>query len=78
MVTKEMIMTEVDKVRHEYLASLYQIIKALEYPSSSQKLIKSNSNWKEFIRSAYGCLKDAPIERGEQGEFETSGEIIYQ
>ncbi|MBC8184648.1 hypothetical protein H8E88_26435 [candidate division KSB1 bacterium] len=75
MVTKEMIKTEVDKVQHEYLASLYQIIKALEYPSSLKNIKKSNSNWKKFIESTYGCLKNSPIERGKQGEFEIRGDI---
>jgi len=27
-------------------------------------------NWHDFIKETYGCLADAPIERGPQGEYE--------
>ena len=80
MVTKELLKSEIDKVQNEYIELLYKVIKAFE-PSleseSSEKLVlyhtqKNNikSNWQEFIRNNYGCLADAPIERGEQGNYE--------
>ena len=33
-------------------------------------------NWHDFIKETYGCLTDAPIERGPQGEYKIR-EIIF-
>lgn len=35
-------------------------------------------NWEEFIQETYGCLKDDPIERGSQGEFELREAIFVK
>ena len=32
-------------------------------------------NWHAFIQETYGCLADAPIERGSQGEYELREKI---
>jgi len=76
MITKEIIKSEIDRVQNEYLEPLFKIIKAFEKPDilSNQYLTKNinddNSDWKDFINSTYGCLSDAPIERGGQGNYE--------
>jgi len=67
MVTKELIKTEVDKVRDENLEALYAIVKALEEPEPAPG---GEESWQQFVASTYGSLADAPIERGAQGQFE--------
>lgn len=39
----------------------------LEVQDAAQE---SAESWSDFIAATYGCLADAPIERGEQGDFE--------
>lgn len=76
MITKEMIKSEIDRVKNEYLEPLYKIIKAFEVSdnikdrSFPDKPIDNDLDWRQFINSTYGCLFDAPIERGNQGEYE--------
>ena len=74
MITKEKIKTEIDNLKDEYLEILYRIIKALEIPVSEVtehlEIINKQSEWHNFIQETYGCLADAPIERGEQGKYE--------
>ena len=76
MITKELIKNEVDKVQEEYLEALYRIIRALESDDTSESVRRETSandrnDWREFIAETYGCLADDPIERGDQGKFET-------
>jgi hypothetical protein len=74
MMTKEIIKTEIDNLKDEYLEILYRIIKALEMPvtevSEPLEMINKQSEWHNFIQETYGCLADSPIERGEQGKYE--------
>jgi hypothetical protein len=74
MITKEKIKTEIDNLKDEYLEILYRIIKALEIPVSEVtehlEIINKQSEWHNFIQETYGCLADAPIERGKQGKYE--------
>lgn len=69
MTQRDGIKQEIDKVREENLPVLLKIVQALEQPVSPapprQKL-----EWQAFIEETYGSLRDAPIERGPQGEFE--------
>jgi hypothetical protein len=67
VTTREQVKLEIDKVEEEYLDVLFRMIRSLETSSASDD---AANNWKEFVASTYGCLADAPIERGEQGEFE--------
>ena len=64
----------IDNLKDEYLEILYRIIKALEIPVSEGtehlEIINKQSEWHNFIQETYGCLADAPIERGEQGKYE--------
>lgn len=80
MVTRDLLKEEIDKVQEEYLTALYNIIKVFELPigtvvtasdfetNIATKIKKSD--WNDFIEETYGCLKDDPIERGPQGEYE--------
>jgi hypothetical protein len=79
MITKEQIKAEIDNIEDDHLAILYRIIKALEAPTEdAAKQIKDRkspqfgkkSEWHKFIQETYGCLSDAPIERGGQGAYE--------
>lgn len=72
MVTKELLKTEIDNVQDEYLEILYKVIKAFESSSNMFNQTKDDTelNWHAFIQETYGCLADAPIERGSQGEDE--------
>lgn len=79
MITKELIKAEIDRVQDEYLEILYKIIKALvspidevTNPNATMGITKKveDLEWHNFIEETYGCLADAPIERGEQGKYE--------
>lgn len=80
MITKELIKNEVDKVQEEYLEALYRIIRALESEDAAETVGRESSttdkgDWRKFIAETYGCLADDPIERGDQGKFESRLEI---
>jgi len=76
MITTEMLKTEIDKVRQEYLEILSQVIKAFESSAENlntdiQKLKEEkHTGWHEFLKDSFGCLANDLIERGEQGLFE--------
>lgn len=79
MITKELIKAEIDRVQDKYLEVLYKIIKALVSPTDEVASPKTTTvitkkvedlEWHNFIEETYGCLADAPIERGEQGQYE--------
>ncbi|MBE7552856.1 MAG: hypothetical protein HS126_17430 [Anaerolineales bacterium] len=73
MVTKELIKAEVDRVEEKNLEVLYKIVKALSSPLTGEEISSPKDNdvdWHDFIEETYGCLADAPIERGDQGQFE--------
>ena len=68
MATRDQVKAEVDKVDEEYLDVLYRMIVSLEErPSGGEDAAGS---WSAFVAATYGCMADAPIERGEQGEPE--------
>jgi hypothetical protein len=79
VITKEMVIEEINKLPVENLEVVYRIIRALESPSkrSSQMIInqttpnENETEWHTFIHETYGCLADANISRGDQGVFET-------
>lgn len=79
MITKELIKAEIDKVQDKYLDVLYKVIKAFVAPIDEVTGPKATTiftkkvediEWRNFIEETYGCLADAPIERGEQGQYE--------
>jgi hypothetical protein len=83
MITKELLKREIDNVQDEYLTPLYKIIKTFEYPDDPDNIEfeegedeHKKKDWLKFIDKFAGCLSDTPIERGDQGYFETRKEII--
>ncbi len=86
MITKELLKAEIDKVQDKYLEVLYKIIKALETPTEKEAAARTGTmdtakeaeelSWHDFIEETYGCLADAPIERGDQGEYEVRESIV--
>ena len=79
MITKELIKAEIDRVEDKNLEVLYKIIKALASPVDEVTSPKTTTTatketadleWHNFIEETYGSLEDAPIERGDQGQYE--------
>lgn len=80
MITKELIKAEVDRVQDKYLEVLYRIIKALESPIDVEAIGSQTTmdtvnkiedlTWHDFVEETYGSLANAPIERGDQGQYE--------
>lgn len=79
MITKELIKAEIDRVQDKYLEVLYKIVKAMvsptdkvTHPEATTIISKKveDLEWPNFIEETYGCLANAPIERGEQGQYE--------
>jgi len=70
MISRELLKTEIDKVKSEHLGLLYGIIKLFEDGSQASEAV-APSDWHDFVAKTYGCLADAPITRGEQGPYES-------
>ena len=71
LITKEQLKSEIENVPSEHWPVLYRIIRALEEPAAGMK--RGNSlkrDWRQFVAETYGCMADAPIERGDQARFE--------
>ena len=68
MTIRDQVKAELDKVDDEYLGIVQRMIESLEGPASQEG--EGEESWRDFVASTYGSLSDAPIERGEQGEFE--------
>ena len=67
MTIKEQVVAELENLDDEHLSIVYRMIQSLEVKKPAERRAES---WNDFIAATYGCLADAPIERGEQGEFE--------
>lgn len=74
MISRELLKAEIDKVKTEHLELLYGIIKLLENGTSRDEA-SSSLDWHDFVARTYGCLIDAPLSRGEQGDYERRGTI---
>ncbi|MCI5150754.1 MAG: hypothetical protein D3916_15455 [Candidatus Electrothrix sp. MAN1_4] len=80
LVTRTLLKQEIDRVREEHLTALYNIIKVFELltgtifsdanGTADIAAESDESHWEKFVQQTYGCLRDDPIERGSQGEFE--------
>ena len=69
MISRELLKAEIDNVKSEHLELLYALIKLLENGSQAAKA-STPLAWHEFVANTYGCLSDAPISRGGQGQYE--------
>jgi hypothetical protein len=84
MVSRRLLKTEIDKVKNEHLELLYAIIRLLENGMGKDAGLGrehqtadggSDLNWHDFVASTYGCLADAPVSRGDQGQCERREEV---
>ncbi|MCK4763865.1 MAG: hypothetical protein KAW12_16805 [Candidatus Aminicenantes bacterium] len=78
MISRQLIKEEIDKVQDGYLDVLYRIVKVFEYPERLKDLEidrlgerNEAEDWRLFLDKYAGCLANDPIERGNQGQFET-------
>lgn len=58
---------ELDKVEEEYLELVHRMILSLDRSAGGPA---GAGDWDAFVAATYGSLADAPIERGEQGDYE--------
>ena len=78
MITINILKAQIDRIPYEYIGVIYRIIQIFENitdDTNDNKMKPYNQTydkeeWLEFIKDTYGCLKDDPIQRWEQGEFE--------
>ena len=86
-ITKDVLKAEIDNVQEEYLGALYKIIKVFEYLSTMAPASEcidptlteqpsASPDWLTFVNETYGCLRDDPIERREQGTCEVREALI--
>lgn len=79
MITKTLLKAEIDNLSDKYLEVLYRIIKALDAPvqpeNGNAAKVMGTKEWQQFVEETYGCLADAPIKRGVQGDFEVREDI---
>jgi hypothetical protein len=71
-VTKELIKSEIDRVGDENLAVLYRVVRSLEEPVSpaGSPSFRDEAQWHRFLDEVYGSMAEAPIDRGDQGEYD--------
>ncbi|NJL26722.1 MAG: hypothetical protein HC897_02035 [Thermoanaerobaculia bacterium] len=67
MTIREQVRAKLEKVDDEHLAIVHRMLQSLETMVPAEE---PSESWSDFIAATYGCLADAPIERGEQGDFE--------
>lgn len=91
MITKELLKDEINKVHDKYYFILYKIMKSFEDDSNEKNYFKKskiindeNKNkrkkvnkkeWHDFIDNTAGSLKNFPITRDDQGNFEIREEF---
>lgn len=66
MTIRDQVKADLDRLDDEYLGIVQRMVESLERPYHQEP----GQAWDEFIASTFGSMADAPIERGEQGEFE--------
>ena len=72
-ITRELLKQEIDHIQDQYIDALYMVIKAFEYlpirnvPPYSPP---TDAEWHRFLDKFAGSCSDAPLQRGEQGDYE--------
>ena len=51
-------------------AEKWQVVRQLLRSLEHEHTAPPTSDWHEFLRATYGSLKDTPIKRWDQGEYE--------
>ena len=81
MITKEELKSEIDKVPNKDLDTLHRIIQAFQIAENSPNTSPSATpqsdkmEWSRFVRKFAGRMRNYPIERGQQGGYETRAEM---
>lgn len=60
METRDSLKYEIDKIQEEYLAILYEIIRAFVKPSP---VSVPQNDWNLWVEKMYGCLSDDKIQK---------------
>ncbi len=68
MTIRDEVKAEIDRVDDEYLEIVRRMVESLERP---RQVSQETPTWEDFVRSTFGSLADARIERGEQPALET-------
>jgi len=84
MLSSEKLKSEIDKIPKEYYGDILDILKSFKIKKKYsfkksvpyKKSNKNSDNWMSFISQTYGSLSEFPIEREEQGNYETREEIV--
>jgi hypothetical protein len=62
------LLTQIDELPDtEKWQIVRHVLNKLEHTPAIQK---DRSDWHQFLRETYGSLKDSPIQRWDQGEYE--------
>jgi len=78
-ITKDMLKHEIDHIQDQYIDVLYMIIKAFEYPAIQKVPAHSpttEAQWHAFLDRCAGSCADAPLQRGEQGQYEKRDALL--
>jgi hypothetical protein len=72
-ITKDMLKHEIDHIQDQYIDALYMVIKAFKYPAIPRippQTPTTAAQWHTFLERCAGSCADAPLQRGEQGQYE--------
>ena len=78
-ITKDMLKHEIDHIQDQYIDALYMVIKAFEYPTIHKiptRIPTTEAQWHTFLDRCAGSCADAPLQRGEQGQYETREALL--
>jgi hypothetical protein len=67
MITRDALKIEIDNLPDELIEPLFVLVKAMERRDEPSA---SHDDWPAFINETYGSMRESPIERLPQGEFE--------
>ena len=73
VITKDILKREIDHIQDQYIETLYTVIKAFEYPNirqPSSTVPSTDEQWSAFLDQFAGACAEAPLQRGEQGQYE--------
>ena len=74
--SRQQIKDEIDGIPRQHLAVLHRIVLALDNGNGAQASDAKSLAWGRFIDETYGCLAEAPIDRGESVDYESREELV--
>ncbi len=73
---RELLRIEIEQLDEETVHLAREALRSLNgTPGESVRKFPRREDWLAFVAETYGSLRDAPIERGPQGEFETRDDL---